>query len=145
MTSLIIFVLLRMAMGIVIPVGNIDSVEPDSPIYPIVNCGSASTFKLHNVAYEKYVNSPGNFDAPPDSLTFSFEVTNSATGVVTECSFGSSPSQSLTDTRWHACGDRTIADNSGSQYTVHTNAQFGWNTWVLSLNQSWICGNGGQQ
>lgn len=132
-------------MGNAIPVVNVKSVGPNSPIYPIANCGMASTFKLKNIAYQKYTNSPGNYDTPPDSLTFSFEVTNSATGVVTACSFGSSPSQYLTDTRWYPCGARTIADSSGAQYTVQTNAHFGWSTWVLSMNQSWICGNAVQQ
>jgi hypothetical protein len=118
------------------------------------SCSSASStcsFVVHNVAYMMYQTLPGGFiDQTPDSITMSFDVTNSANGVNTACSFtvGKYNGQ-WTDrgTTWFTCGKRTIVDDQGSKYVVQTNTRFNWDAWQLAVNQTWTCdeGDGGER
>lgn len=108
-------------------------------------CLSASSplaFTINNIAYQKYEPFPGTIDEGMDQMTMAFDVTNSGNGIDTACSFiNGKYLGEWTDngTKWYACGNRTIVDDTGAKYVVRTNAQFHWDTWNLTVNQSWVC------
>ncbi|KAI0133884.1 hypothetical protein BJ170DRAFT_716052 [Xylariales sp. AK1849] len=117
-------------------------------IEAIPNCAAASldtSFTIRDISYMEYLTMPGYVDQPPDTITMSFDVTNNANGIETACSFSNGKSEDGWDdngSKWYSCGDRTMIDDSGSGYTVKTNAQFQWDAWVLGVNQTWVCGDG---
>lgn len=83
-----------------------------------------------------------------DSITMAFEVTNHGSGIGTACSFvnGKYMGQWTDDgTKWYACGNRTVADDSGAKYIIRMNARFNWDSWNLAVNQTWVCGDGDEQ
>lgn len=112
--------------------------------------GMSSTcqFTVQNVAYMKYLTLPGGFiDQTPDSITMAFDVTNTANGVNTACSFTNGKFMGEwadKGTRWYPCGDRTISSSQGTKSVVKTNARFNWDSWQLSVNQTWTCADGEQ-
>ncbi|KAH9989890.1 hypothetical protein F4779DRAFT_259785 [Xylariaceae sp. FL0662B] len=110
----------------------------------VQSCAETSTpttFVIKGLVYLRYEVGPYPMESQPNSTQLAFEVTNSANGVSTGCSFqnvmyeGQWPDDS---DYWHACSDRTFISTGGS-YPVRTNARFLWDAWKLSVNQSWAC------
>ncbi|KAI0174786.1 hypothetical protein BJ166DRAFT_156082 [Pestalotiopsis sp. NC0098] len=142
---------LCVSAALAVPAGKTPPIPPDdpSPTPPatIPVCVSTSlpcAFAVSNVAYQKYMPAPGTIEAGLDSMTLAFGVNNDANDISTACSFtnGKYGGQWADNgTRWYNCGTHTIVDGNGTQHVLRTNARFDWNTWHLSVNQTWVCGN----
>jgi hypothetical protein len=118
-----------------------------SPV-PIPNCTASSPeFTFTSISYSKYLTSPtSNFpDQTPATLTFSFNVANNASSVQAACSFSNGLNEQGAwqddGTIWHPCRERTIDGLGRSVVKVETSARFERSTWVVSVNQTWVCQN----
>ncbi|KAI1387129.1 uncharacterized protein F4822DRAFT_274653 [Hypoxylon trugodes] len=100
-----------------------------------------STFTISNTQYIK-VEGRDPIDPMLNSTTIAFEVVNNANGVTVGCSRinvmhdGKYPDDSK---YWSDCQDLSL-EVDGTSYPLTTNANFLWNEWKLSVNQSWNCG-----
>ncbi|KAI0026257.1 hypothetical protein F4780DRAFT_719148 [Xylariomycetidae sp. FL0641] len=100
-----------------------------------------TTFFLRDITYIRYEASPYTGESPPNGTTLAFEVVNKANGISTGCAVQNVMSQGQwkdDSVTWQSCLDRPLTIG-GSQFTVKTSAQFSWNTWQLTINQTWNC------
>ncbi|PMD47631.1 hypothetical protein L207DRAFT_628247 [Hyaloscypha variabilis F] len=123
------------------------AISPSNAILP--SCSQEAAFTISSISYSSYIAASNvTFpDQTTSSLSISFSVTNNATGVQTACSFIHSLSYqggrwNVDPIIWHPCGERTMSWDGGKggfSFEVETMASFGWSSWVVGVQQTWVC------